>query len=199
VSNVVTVNYATPSQVSLSVVPPAGGTTTYSYQFQRAPDANGSAGTYANLGSALTGVAAGTSYLDLTPAAGLWYWYRVISTDSAGTPVVTTYTGSRVFSGKVPFPGVRPYVVFANGTHALSAERLGQALKLPPVTKAAIALAQVIEGPQTPAALAASLAAADKQRQILSLALDGVEQAITAICTACNLTLPTFSKNAGES
>jgi hypothetical protein len=96
------------------------------------------------------------------------------------------------------FAGVRSFVDTANASHTLPADLLAKAKALVPVSRACVALAQAITGPQTAAHQNACVAEADRWRKVLSLALDGVERAITDVCTAYSLTAPTFTANTDE-
>ncbi len=76
----------TASTVPLTLSGTTGGTTPYSVQFQQAPDASGSPGTFANLGSAGTAsTATATGLTASTP-----YWFRAVVTDSASSPATQT-------------------------------------------------------------------------------------------------------------
>lgn len=69
----------------------SGGVGPYTYQFQRAPDVSGVAGTYGNIGTATTS----TSIVDSGLTSNTKYWYRCIVTDSASataTSVALTLT-----------------------------------------------------------------------------------------------------------
>lgn len=85
--------------VSVAFSGATNGTSPYTYQLQRAPDASGSPGTYANVGSALTAQTTSATFPDDTGlTTGATYWYRVVVTDAspgstvngAGVSVVVT-------------------------------------------------------------------------------------------------------------
>lgn len=114
----VTPGTTTGSSAALSWAAAIGGTAPYSYQVQSAPDVAGAPGTWANTG-------ASTSSLTQT-VTGLFarrkYWFRVVTTDSAGTPA--TVTSGTVFAttGAAALTGVQfyhqffaPYGAYATG------------------------------------------------------------------------------------
>lgn len=74
----------TSSTVDLSLATDSGGTSPYSNQLQQAPDVAGSPGTWANVGTPETGATATFTASGLT--ASTTYWFRVVVTDSAGSP-----------------------------------------------------------------------------------------------------------------
>ena len=114
VSNFVAANYSTSIALAAGAVTPVagsaqgavnvqqagatGGTAPYSYQIQRAPDASGSPGAWANDGAASSTPA---TVADTGLTVGSTYWYRQVVTDSAGTPA-TAY--STAVSYTVPAP-----------------------------------------------------------------------------------------------
>lgn len=93
----------TATSVSLSLSGTTGGTTPYSVQFQQAPDASGSPGTWANLGSA--GTATSYAATGLTP--GTKSWFRAIITDAATSPqsATTAAVAATMAALVLPTPG----------------------------------------------------------------------------------------------
>ena len=89
VAGTVTPGTPTASTVTLALTGTSGGTDPDSIQFQQAPDANGSPGTWANLGAAGTGTTATAT--GLNPATK--YYFRAIVTDS-GSPAQTATTAA---------------------------------------------------------------------------------------------------------
>lgn len=85
-ANAVTTTTSGTGAVTVATTAASGGTKPYSYQFQRAPNASGSPGTWANIGTAGTAL----TYADSTLTQGSTYWYRVTVTDSASTPATST-------------------------------------------------------------------------------------------------------------
>ena len=82
----VTLKSVTATTATLSATAAVGGTSPYSYQLQRAPDSGGSPGTFANVGSAQTGLALGVAPSDFSDTgltAETVYHYRVVVTDNA--------------------------------------------------------------------------------------------------------------------
>ncbi len=93
---------STPISVTVANTAASAGTAPYAYQFQRAPDVAGSPGSFANVGTARTGVSNGiapTNLIDGSVAPSTKYWYRCSVTDSASgsgfTTPVTVTTGAR--------------------------------------------------------------------------------------------------------
>lgn len=81
----ITFTSATPTQVDLSSAVATGGTSPYSYQWQRATSANGS---YSDLSGETS-----TTLSDDTLTPGTKYWYRMKVTDSAGSPATAYSAG----------------------------------------------------------------------------------------------------------
>lgn len=89
---------------TLTGTAPTGGTANYTIQYQRAPDSSNSPGTWANIGSAQTGLTSGTApsaYNDTGLSSATKYWYRQVVTDansltsySAGVQFTTTGSSS---------------------------------------------------------------------------------------------------------
>lgn len=104
-----TCSTATVTQTTLTVSTSgtAGGTTPYTYQFQRAPDSSGSPGAWANVGPS----GSGTSYDDTGLTAGTAYWYRVVVTDADGATsngaAASARTTAAGGASKRWFPGLR--------------------------------------------------------------------------------------------
>jgi hypothetical protein len=73
----------TGSTLTVSTTAATGGTTPYTYQFQRAPDSSGSPGSWANVGSSGTSI----SFNDTGLTASTTYWYRVHVTDALSASV----------------------------------------------------------------------------------------------------------------
>jgi hypothetical protein len=109
----------TSSQVTVSHTAASFGTAPYTYQYQRAPDASGSPGTFANNGSALGPLAdtvAPSNRVDTTVAASTVYWYRVAVTDSAGSPVTQNSTPVSVTTPAAPSRAAGTFYVSATGS-----------------------------------------------------------------------------------
>lgn len=94
------VSFSSVADTTLTVTAAAatGGTTPYSYQFQRAPDVVGVAGVYANVGSAGSSLTLNDTGL----TASTPYWYRYVVTDSAGSPATATGAGSSQTTAAAP-------------------------------------------------------------------------------------------------
>jgi hypothetical protein len=97
----VSTSSVTGTTLTVSTTAASGGLSPYTYQFQRAPDASGSPGVWANIGSN----SSSTSYGDSGLSSGT-YWYRCIVTDG-GTK---TATASAVSVSTTP-PGVAARLV----------------------------------------------------------------------------------------
>jgi hypothetical protein len=91
-----TVTSSTATSINLAVTAATGGTGTKNYQLQRAPDAAGSPGTYANIGASQ--VTLTWSNTGLT--GGTTYWYRVVTTDD-----VESVNSNEVSAVVEPSPG----------------------------------------------------------------------------------------------
>ncbi|OJW76300.1 GDSL-type esterase/lipase family protein [Spirosoma sp. 48-14] len=78
------INNLTSQKITSSAA--SGGTAPYNYQFQRAADVSGSAGTYSNIGS-------NTSTANITDTGltnNTKYWYRCLVTDNVGVTATST-------------------------------------------------------------------------------------------------------------
>jgi hypothetical protein len=105
------VTFGTVGPITIPVIVPAlsGGAT--SYDLQRAPDAAGSAGTWATIQSTVTPSA---TYTDTPVQPRTKYWYRLVATNSAGstngpsasattTPIpVPSLTGTAILQSNIP-------------------------------------------------------------------------------------------------
>jgi hypothetical protein len=107
----VTFSSVSTTTLTVSSTAATGGTAPYTYQYQVAPDVAGAPGTWANTGSAQTGVSAGVTpnsrnETSLTPSQT--YWYRIVVTDSAGSPATANGTASSVttLAAAALIPGV---------------------------------------------------------------------------------------------
>lgn len=78
----------TATSVTLAIATNTGGTVPYSNQLQVAPDVSGSPGSYSNTGSPVAGATASLPATGLS--ASTTYWFRVVVTDSAGSPATST-------------------------------------------------------------------------------------------------------------
>lgn len=96
-----------------------GGTAPYTYQFQRAPDSAGSAGTYANIGTNTSAVTINDTGLTASTA----YWYRVIVTDnvaatSTGTGSTVTTTSAALAAQSVTYTAIAQTTLTVSTTAA---------------------------------------------------------------------------------
>ena len=96
----VAVSAVTGTGATLTLSGTSGGTTPYSLQFQQAPDAGGSPGAWANLGTA--GAATTCTATGLPPATKLWF--RAIVADSGATPQTATTAAVSVTTGPLVLP-----------------------------------------------------------------------------------------------
>lgn len=115
IAQAVTVSAIQDTNLTLTTTTAVGGVSPYTYQFQQAPDVSGSPGAFANIGpnsSALTLNVAGLSI-------GQTYWFRVIATDSAGTPATSTSAAVSATTA-VPQVSVGTAVVTKNGLVLIS-------------------------------------------------------------------------------
>lgn len=92
----------TSTTVPLTYSGTTGSVGPFAVQFQQAPDASGSPGTYANIGSAITGVASGapSNFTATGLTSGATLWFRAIATDEFG--VNTTSAGVSAIVGSTP-------------------------------------------------------------------------------------------------
>jgi hypothetical protein len=201
---VLVLNTRSSAGVGVTVSPPTSSDTPpFSYQLQRATVTAGSIGSYSNVGSAVASQTTAYGWLDATVTANTTYAYKVVCTDSAGSPAVTTSNVIQALAGSFQFTGVRGYITTANGTHSLDGPHLAKAYREQAVSRVTRSLSAACDvkgtGGGDAAAQASAIAEADNWRQVLSLTLDGVERAIKAVAQALGQTVPTFSKNTNES
>jgi hypothetical protein len=199
-SAVLVLQYQTPGKVAVTITPPAG-TPTYSYQLKRAPDSGGTPGSFANLGSAVPGQTGAYTLTDATAGAQTRYWYQVVVTDSAGTPVVTTSNNVSAFAGKYAFSGLGPYVAAAAGNHsAVTAALVPKALALPALRTVQSLLGQAVEqtGQAALTPQSAQVLKAVAWVEVLRLGADACERAVLDVCTYTGVTPPSFAKNTNE-
>lgn len=99
---------------ALSIATDTGGTPPYSNQLQRAPDVSGAPGTWANVGSAVSGATASFTDTGLTP--GTKYWWRVVVTDSAGSPATVNSNQVTTTIPSITVSAPSPAALVANTT-----------------------------------------------------------------------------------
>ncbi|MGI4787910.1 MAG: Ig-like domain-containing protein [Janthinobacterium lividum] len=201
--------FGTPTTTTAPVILPAEPANTSSLSLQRAPDSNGSPGTFTTLPGG-TGLAGGATYGDTGLTASTKYWYRVIAVGSGGSttgPYAADMTAApdttppTFSSGSVNSAGNSIAWVFADPTSAgllpaaptgLSATADGVAATLgaatvsgmvvtTPITSATIKSGQTVLGSYAPGTLTDNAATPNGVLAFTNVSLTNNSMVVAAI------------------